>query len=265
LAAGSSIMNPPASKYSQRFFDSIEPGAARSAKVFAEIIYPLLRPRSVLDVGCGRGVWLRAWHDAGVPHCFGVDGHNVDIHGLWIPPTDFTARDLARPFDLERKFDLVQSLEVAEHLPPASAGDFVRSLVRHGDVVLFSAAVSGQIGVRHINEQPLEFWRGLFRAHRYAAFDVVRGLVQDRTAVEPWYRYNTILYANRQGQARLPAAFAAGAVPDTTVLREGGNVLWRVRRAIGSRLPRRTADWLADAKVAVTTGLARTSRSKKVQ
>jgi hypothetical protein len=33
------------------------------------------------------------------------------------------------------------SLEVAEHLPPGVAQTFVDALVRHGSVVLFSAAI----------------------------------------------------------------------------------------------------------------------------
>ena len=63
--------------------------------------------------------------------------------------------NLANPVDLGRKFDLVQSLEVGEHLPKSAADTFVETLVKHGDVVLFSAASVGQGGHDHINEQPL--------------------------------------------------------------------------------------------------------------
>ncbi|WP_435201864.1 hypothetical protein [Qipengyuania sp. 902] len=58
--------------------------------------------------------------------------------------TDFLPQDLSQPFDLAQRFDLVQTLEVAEHLPETSARDFVASIARHGDIVLFSAAVPGQ-------------------------------------------------------------------------------------------------------------------------
>jgi SAM-dependent methyltransferase len=258
------MQKAPTTDYDLKFFNAQEKGSIRSAQVFVEVLAPLLRPNCVLDVGCGRGGWLRAWRDVGISDCVGVDGPHIDTAQLRIPAADFVARDLAQPFDLMRRFDLVQSLEVAEHLPPASARDFVRSLVRHGDVVLFSAAVPGQLGVRHLNEQPLEFWRGLFREHGYAAFDVVRDLVRYR-AVEPWYRYNTVLYANPHGQARLPAACASARVTDATMLREGGNLLWKARRAIGSRLPPRAADWLADAKVVLSNALASTRRLTKSQ
>ena len=44
----------------------------------------------------------------------------------------------------------------------ASAAGFVDNLVRHGDVILFSAAVPHQGGEHHVNEQPPEYWRELF-------------------------------------------------------------------------------------------------------
>jgi 2-polyprenyl-3-methyl-5-hydroxy-6-metoxy-1,4-benzoquinol methylase len=63
------------------------------------------------------------------------------------------AQSLDSPLDLGRAFDLVISLEVAEHLPESAADAFIDSLVRHGDVILFSAAIPFQGGHRHINEQ----------------------------------------------------------------------------------------------------------------
>jgi hypothetical protein len=64
---------------------------------------------------------------------------------------------------------LVQSLEVAEHLDAQAADEFVDNLVRHGRLILFSAALPGQGGERHINEQPLDDWRSRFLARGYEA------------------------------------------------------------------------------------------------
>jgi hypothetical protein len=47
------------------------------------------------------------------------------------------------PLRLGRRFELVQSVEVAEDLPPPAAGEFIASLVRHLGHVLFSAASPG--------------------------------------------------------------------------------------------------------------------------
>ena len=101
-------------------------------------------------------------------------------------------------FNLERQFDLAQSLEVAEHLPQARAATFVSDLVAHAPVVLFSAASPGQGGENHINEQPAEYWRKLFRQHDYFAIDCLRPLLARMPNIPVWYRYNIcLLYTSR--------------------------------------------------------------------
>jgi len=101
------------------------------------IVAGMLRPRSVLDVGCGRGIWIDAWVRAGVEDCLGVDGDYVDRRRLAIPPERFVARDLSRTFDLGRDFDLVQSLETAEHIDERFADAFIDTLCHHGGLVMF--------------------------------------------------------------------------------------------------------------------------------
>jgi hypothetical protein len=81
---------------------------------------------------------------------------SVETARLAMPAKHFAAFDLSRPFRLGRRFDLVQSLEVAEHIPPAQTEIFVDNLAAHGDVILFSAAVPGQGGEFHVNEQPYD-------------------------------------------------------------------------------------------------------------
>jgi 2-polyprenyl-3-methyl-5-hydroxy-6-metoxy-1,4-benzoquinol methylase len=65
---------------------------------------------------------------------------------------------LIQPLDLEKEFDLVVSLEVAEHLPASAADQFVNTLVKHGKKILFSAAIPGQGGQDHLNEQWPDYW-----------------------------------------------------------------------------------------------------------
>ncbi len=132
--------------YNDEFFDYIERGSRASARRFVSLLIPALNPSSVLDVGCGRGAWLNEWKRAGVPSIHGIDGAYVNNTRILIDRSEFDAVDLSQPFDLGRRFDLVTSLEVAEHLPPATSKNFVASLVRHGDLILFSAAPLGQGG-----------------------------------------------------------------------------------------------------------------------
>jgi len=205
------------------------------------VVVPLVKSAvpvgTVLDVGGGNGVWARVWEDNGAKATL-VDGDYVRAPLV----DDFQPRDLSKPLDLGRRFDLVQSLEVAEHLPASSARDFVASLVRHGDVVLFSAAVPGQGGEHHVNEQPLEYWRALFAEREYDCFDFLRQRLRGRGDVKPWYRYNTLLYANEAGQRRLaPEALASRAAKVV----ETGDLAWRLRIGVVRLLPRPAVDRIA--------------------
>jgi SAM-dependent methyltransferase len=181
--------------YDNDFFTYIEEGASRSAQAIVPLMRYLLSVGSVLDVGCGRGVWLREWREGGTADAVGVDGSYVDRSRLAIPAEQFVERDLSQPFRLERRFDLVQSLEVGEHIADQRADTFVANLVAHGNVILFSAAIPGQGGEFHVNEQPYEYWRDKFATHGFRTFDWLRPRIHNLTAIEPWYRYNMLLFA----------------------------------------------------------------------
>lgn len=240
------------SRYDSLFFDYVDAGALRSAKIFTELLRPEIALESVLDVGCGRGGWAASWKAAGCSDVVGVDGDYVDRATLKISPAEFTVRDLNKPFDLERTFDLVQSLEVAEHLRPETSAAFVNTLVRHGDIVLFSAAVPGQGGTTHINERPIEFWRGLFRERGYEAYDFIRPLIKADESVEPWYRFNTVLYIADRGLSRVSEAVKAARVPANQRVTEGGSAGWRARRMMVRWLPRPAVDRLAVINATLT-------------
>ncbi len=236
--------------YSNEFFDYIDSGARTSARRMIETIQPWLNSQSVLDLGSGRGAWLQEWREAGVTDVLGIDGDYVDQTRLSIPTKQFQVADLTQPVKLSRRFDLAQSLEVGEHLPKSAAEELVDSLTRHSDRVLFSAAVTGQGGEFHINEQPLSFWQGLFRARGYAAFDCVRPALKYSREVEPWYRYNTVLYMNKAGCDDLPAEVKATEIAEDQSVSNGGSLPWQARRAAVSMMPRPLVTKIAQVRAA---------------
>ncbi|MBY0432239.1 MAG: class I SAM-dependent methyltransferase, partial [Rhodospirillales bacterium] len=233
----------------------IERGARRSAAVMVPLLRGQLAVRSVLDVGCGHGVWLAAWSEAGLAEIFGVDGEYVDPATLLVPPAAFLAADLAQGFRLGRCFDLVQCLEVAEHLPCEAADRLVESLVAHGDLILFSAATPGQGGEHHVNEQPLDYWRNKFLNHFYLGFDCVRPALRDDRRVEPWYRYNTILYASPAIRRQLPESVRATALAPDRDIPELAPLSWRLRRRVLKHLPAPVSETLARMRHRLVLGL----------
>jgi len=213
-----------ATPYSAAYYDSEGLAASlRSAKIVVPIVMSLVRPSSVIDVGCGPGTWLSVFHECGVKRIIGLDGDHIDPSWLVIPEDCFHAVDLSKPFDAGGQFDLAICLEVAEHLPKKSSADLVRGLVALAPFVLFSAAVPLQGGVHHINEQWPEFWKALFQKSGYRALDPIRKEIWKNTDVAYWYRQNTFLFV-REDMISSNAAFLAAA--------DDGDDLMLVRPAI---------------------------------
>lgn len=180
-------------------------GSLRSAEEIVPLVIDLVRPRSVVDVGCGTGMWLSVFESAGVGDIMGLDGGHMDPRWLTISPGSFHACDLTHPVSLPRQFDLVVSLEVAEHLPETAADGFVKSLTRLGPVILFSAAVPQQCGYSHLNEQWPDYWASLFRNENYVPVDCLRRRLWDNDRIEWWYRQNAVFFARRDRLADYPA------------------------------------------------------------
>src|SRR6478735_9164463 len=235
-------------EYSHDFYSYIDAGSRRSARAVASVLLPEMKIASLLDVGAGHGAWAAEWLAAGVKNVVAVDGDYVQPNQLAIPKKNFRAHDLSTPLDLKKSFDLVQSLEVAEHLPEGKAELFVDNLIRHGDVILFSAAVPHQGGEHHVNEQPPEYWRRKFAARGYAAFDFVRPKLEGRSEVMPWYRFNSYVYANEAGQKRLSKAMLTSRIPDGQPLEIGGDFAWMLRRAAVRLIPTSLVKPVAMAK-----------------
>jgi SAM-dependent methyltransferase len=231
--------------YDNRFFDTADRTAAISADHVVRLLAEQLPIRSVLDLGCGRGVWLSIWQQHGAEDIQGVDGPYIDPERLHIPRERFQARDLAQPLKLDRQFDLVESLEVAEHIPEPAADQFVDSLARHGKLILFSAATPGQGGENHVNEQPPEYWQAKFAARGYELFDFLRPRLEDNRAVYLWYRHNVFVYAHRSIAESLPPAIAAARVPAGQTPADTLPYWVRMRKLLVRCLPRPAVDGLA--------------------
>ncbi|MGH7029228.1 MAG: methyltransferase domain-containing protein [Stellaceae bacterium] len=207
------------------------------ARTALTMLFGARPPESMLDVGCGHGTWLRAALDLGVRDIFGIDGAEIADGDFLFPQQFYRAYDLSGAWDLERRFDIAICLEVAEHLPPEAAPKLIGSLVKHADLIVFSAAVPGQSGQHHVNCQWPEYWQKMFNTHGYACSDTLRWVIWDIADIEPWYRQNMFQAKYSPSEAgketRIPGAVHSEILPTivlSAVAREKANFISMIER-----------------------------------
>lgn len=161
------------------------------------VIYDILSPRSVVDLGCGIGTFLHYFKNSGC-EVLGIDGEwtNKDLLFKHIDPSEFVEANIEEPIQMNNRFDLALSLEVAEHLKENCADTYVETLVSLSDVILFSAAIPGQGGQNHVNEQWVDYWIAKFSEHDYVFHDVLRPIFWENENVDCWYKQNMFLVSH---------------------------------------------------------------------
>jgi SAM-dependent methyltransferase len=184
--------------YDNTFFEDISQSSLSSAEIIVPIINKFISPTCVVDVGCGLGAWLAIFQINGVNKNLGIDGDYVDREKLLISKDKFLPINLNYPFEINEHFDLAICLEVAEHLHSKNSKSFVNSLTRLAPIILFSAAVPGQGGINHVNEQWPDYWAKLFKEEGYTILDPIRPIIWKDHRVAWYYRQNCFMYINNR-------------------------------------------------------------------
>lgn len=153
--------------YDDTFFKNTQKFENDSAQKFVDIICRYFSFSSVIDVGCGIGIYLKEFERLG-KEIFGFDGAPAALTNSLIG-NKIKIHDLTTPLLLNRTFDLCLCMEVAEHLPKEAAEILVDSLTRLSSTIIFTAATPGQGSreIGHVNEQPHQYWIDLFRKKGY--------------------------------------------------------------------------------------------------
>lgn len=192
--------------YDEDYYEEAVEGAASSAAPpIARAIAEDLRPRTVLDVGCGSGALLESLKSLGV-EARGLERSRAALaicraKGVEVARFDLEADELSDP----GAYDVVVSLEVAEHLPERVADRYVGLLCRAAPVVVITAAPPGQGGTDHVNEQPREYWVGKFGR---LGFRLQPGLEErwredwEREGVVSWYWRNLMVFRSEDASGK---------------------------------------------------------------
>lgn len=194
------LRSPEEEVFTLEYFRMVERTSAPGIATMADSIVRDLRPRRLVDVGCGPGVFLASLRDRG-----------VEVHGL---DASAVARRLCAErglrvvrCDLERDrlpsladADTALCLEVGNLIAEAAADRCVAMLCTVGRAVVFSAGPPGQGGDRVRNEQPPEYWIAKFERHGFAHREELSAAWRARwkasgTAV--WFSGNVMVFARR--------------------------------------------------------------------
>lgn len=183
-----------AKTYNAGFYEDLQSTSYASALKVLSVVFDVLEIRSLVDFGCGTGAWLRAAQELGNVRALGIDGAWIDPEMLVCSNMEFRPMEMEQPIRLSETFDLAISCEVGEHLSEARADGFVADLCAASPRVLFGAAIPGQGGSSHINEQWQSYWATKFMANGYTPIDIVRPQVAECHDVVRWYKNNILLY-----------------------------------------------------------------------
>jgi SAM-dependent methyltransferase len=178
------------------YYERMKADSQPSAQRVVPILMEMVEPRSVVDVGCGTGSWLKVFQEQGVADVFGLDGDWVPREKLEIGEEQFQVADVFGELGVERRFDLALCLEVAQTNPPESGAGLVANLAQLAPFVLFSAAIPGSAGGRENQRWPA-YWAARFADHGYACIDCVRPRIWDERDVKSWYIQTALLYVDR--------------------------------------------------------------------
>lgn len=204
-------------RYTENFYKAMKKGDCTiannfsSSKIIAPLVNSYLQINKIIDFGCGLGIWLNAFislHKNSGERLLatGIDGDWVPMGQLEISRREFQKVDLNSGFslDLKQKYDLAICLEVAEHLDKIWADNLVRQLTLASDVVLFSAAIPGQGGEHHVNEQWQSYWIHKFQNKGYICLDIIRPQIWTHKKVMYCYQQNIFMFVNESTLQNYP-------------------------------------------------------------
>jgi hypothetical protein len=206
-------------EFGARTDDKRDREAASAAAALPLLLELVPNARSLAHVGFGGGAWLAEAQRLGVSEVLGIDGPWADVDGLLVSRDHVVIRDTRGRFDADgRKYDVALCIEYAEHLSEERAGEFVAGLANLAPVVAFSAAIPGQGGTGHVNEQWPSYWAAHFAAVGYRMVDAVRHRLWAAPGVPPYLAQNLLVAVEERRLSDFPELAKAATGRDGEAL-----------------------------------------------
>jgi hypothetical protein len=195
-------------QYSEDYYSRRHERTALSARIILQQVLSLWPEiHSAIDFGCGVGTWLETLGQlTELTNYRGYDGSWIDKKHLRIPVELFDEIDFENAITVTASYDLAISLEVAEHIEEKHADFLIDNLASSSDLVLFSAAVPGQRGRGHVNEQWPVYWSQKFEERGFICYDCIRRSIWNEARIPYWYRQNLLVFVNGKRHDLQPAA-----------------------------------------------------------
>jgi hypothetical protein len=185
-------LNMTSESYNREFYEGLNRNNGQSAMYLAEYLIKRLNFTSAIDIGCGNGDLLKSFLNLGIKKLKGIEGNRNFI--LQDDQFDVSIENLESQILFHKKYDIAICLEVAEHLDASFADNLISTLTNASDLIVFSAAVPGQGGTNHVNEQPPNYWALKFLAQGYTLIMDPREEIWNHQGIAPYYRQNILVY-----------------------------------------------------------------------
>jgi len=141
------------------------------APALANIVTEFYSPNSVVDLGCGLGIFLKEFEERGLE----VKGYEYSpqaIENNAIDKSKLEEIDLSEKQEYPKKWGVALCIEVIEHIDKEQEDTVIENITKASDKIIFSGAVQGQPGFHHVNCRPKDYWIKKFRER---GFEIQKG------------------------------------------------------------------------------------------
>ena len=146
--------------------------------VAAQIVQ-IIKPGSVMDMGCAKGFLVESLRDRGV-QAYGVDISDYAISQVREDIKQF-CRVGAVTEPLDRDYDLITCIEVLEHVTEEESEIAIRNMAMRTQNILFSSSSTDFDEPSHINVKPVLKWLECF-----SKYDFYPDVTIDFGFIQPW-------------------------------------------------------------------------------